>query len=717
MDITYRGTGAWGPGKGANLQPAEVDTNFWNIAQAIVDLESNPAQPVGIDSITMSGSSMTIHLTDGSTMGPFLIPVLTFVWRGEWQPSTSYSELDVFTVFAEGIFMVLVPHTSDTFFDGAFTVGGAPAYLQLFGSVNATLSGLPDVTLTDPQQGDFLTLSSLGFWINVALGSMAYQSYDDVSIVGGHISGMPTPVNPTDVATKAYVDSLPTGASAPDNTMMANISGSTAPAIPNTLSDFFDSALGATTRGTLIYRSDAGWVALPPGTSGYFLKTLGAGLDPVWEVAGSGVTSITAGSGINTGGAPITATGTVSLASIADDTILANVSGSSAPPTAQTLTQLLDGILTNARGTLLTRMSAGWVGLAPGTNGYFLRTNGAGADVAWDAPAGSGTVTSVATGAGLTGGPITGTGTVALAAIANLSLLANISGSSAAPSATTISLLLDAAISAVQGSVVYRSNTAWVALAPGTSGQFLSTGGAAANPSWQNAPITGSSTPNLRIVSNISGSTAVPSGNTLSNILDAIISSARGTLLYRTNSGWTGLAPGTLGQVLQTGGTAGDPSWATNGGSSIAISSPAARDILVYNSSSGKFENVRPRYEIGCYVPGTMSASQNLLFHKFSKAVTLPANLGAHLNHNTVAGGSVAATGSTAITLARALSVTPTTFATVATLTIAAGQVTASLSTQAAIAFAQGDVLRVRGPTTADTTFADFHLSLVGFET
>jgi hypothetical protein len=305
----------------------------------------------------------------------------------------------------------------------------------------------------------------------------------------------------------------------------------------------------------------------------------------------------------------------------------------------------------------------------------------------------------------------------ALAAIANLRLLANISGGSAAPSATTVSLLLDAAISNAQGSVIYRSNTAWMALAPGTSGQFLATGGAAANPSWQNAPITGSSTPNLRIISNISGSTAVPTGNTLSNILDAIISSARGTLLYRTNSGWTGLAPGTLGQVLQTGGVGADPSWAVNGGGSLAISAPANRDILVYNTSSGKFENARPKYEIGCYVPGTMSASQNLLFHKFSKAVTLPANLGAHLNHNTVAGGSVAATGSTAITLARAVAGSPTTFTTVATLTIAAGQVTASLSTQAAISFAASDVLRVRGPASADATFADFHLSLVGFET
>jgi hypothetical protein len=96
--------------------------------------------------------------------------------------------------------------------------------------------------------------------------------------------------------------------------------------------------------------------------------------------------------------------------------------------------------------------------------------------------------------------------------------------------------------------------------------------------------------------------------------------------------------------------------------------------------------------------------------------VTLPANLGAYLGHTTEAGGSAAATGSTAITLARALAGTPTTFSTVATITFAAASVTGSMSTQAAISFAQGDILRVRGPASPDPTFSDFHLSLVGFE-
>lgn len=43
------------------------------------------------------------------------------------------------------------------------------------------------------------------------------------------------------------------------------------------------------------------------------------------------------------------------------------------------------------------------------------------------------------------------------------------------------------AISSVQGSILYRNATDWVALAPGTSGQVLITQGAAANPIWGSA--------------------------------------------------------------------------------------------------------------------------------------------------------------------------------------------------------------------------------------
>jgi len=51
---------------------------------------------------------------------------------------------------------------------------------------------------------------------------------------------------------------------------------------------------------------------------------------------------------------------------------------------------------------------------------------------------GSGTVTSVGSGTGLTGGPITTSGTLSLASINNLNVLGNVSGSTAAPTSVEI---------------------------------------------------------------------------------------------------------------------------------------------------------------------------------------------------------------------------------------------------------------------------------------
>lgn len=49
--------------------------------------------------------------------------------------------------------------------------------------------------------------------------------------------------------------------------------------------------------------------------------------------------------------------------------------------------------------------------------------------------------------------------------------------------AANIQTLLDL-ISSTRGSVLYRGDTAWAALGPGTAGQFLKTNGAGADPEW-----------------------------------------------------------------------------------------------------------------------------------------------------------------------------------------------------------------------------------------
>jgi hypothetical protein len=71
---------------------------------------------------------------------------------------------------------------------------------------------------------------------------------------------------------------------------------------------------------------------------------------------------------------------------------------------------------------------------------------------------------------------------------------------------------------------------------------------------------------NLDILSNISGSAAVPTGNTLTAILDAVMGSTQGSILYRGASDWALLGPGTSGDVLTTQGAGANPGWAAGGG-------------------------------------------------------------------------------------------------------------------------------------------------------
>jgi hypothetical protein len=79
-------------------------------------------------------------------------------------------------------------------------------------------------------------------------------------------------------------------------------------------------------------------------------------------------------------------------------------------------------------------------------------------------------------------------GTVSLGTIAPGDVLANTTTVAAAPSATSVSALLDAALDNTQGDVIYRSGSSWTVLQPGTAGQYLQTGGAGANPTWATVP-------------------------------------------------------------------------------------------------------------------------------------------------------------------------------------------------------------------------------------
>jgi hypothetical protein len=136
-----------------------------------------------------------------------------------------------------------------------------------------------------------------------------------------------------------------------------------------------------------------------------------------------------------------------------------------------------------------------------------------------------------------------GSNEVAFAAITPFSLICNPTDGTLAPIEFGLSAFIDDAIGNTQGSLLYRNATGWVELAPGTSGQFLQTQGASENPEW--ATVSGgglSSIANLDLLANTTGGAAVPSGVTLTSLMDAAISSTQGYLLGRGATAW-GIVP------------------------------------------------------------------------------------------------------------------------------------------------------------------------------
>ncbi len=118
------------------------------------------------------------------------------------------------------------------------------------------------------------------------------------------------------------------------------------------------------------------------------------------------------------------------------------------------------------------------------------------------------------------------------------------------------------------------------------------------------------------------------------------------------------------------------------------------------------------------FTGGVLTNNQLLGLHEVAVPLTIPANFGAYGIYASQAGGTVNATGSTVMTVGKALAASPNTFSTIGTITIAAGTVTPTFATTGGVAqsFAQGDMIRVTGPASPDATFANFYCTIVAHE-
>lgn len=138
----------------------------------------------------------------------------------------------------------------------------------------------------------------------------------------------------------------------------------------------------------------------------------------------------------------------------------------------------------------------------------------------------------------------------------------------------TLTQLLDWVGSPAQGDLLYRNATGWARLGAGTSGFFLKTQGAGADPLWAAVvvvPATITFTNTQRALGRNTAGGGAGEEVTLTQILDWVGSPAQGDIFYRNATGWVRLAAGTAGQLLQSGGASANPSWVTPGATSGVV--------------------------------------------------------------------------------------------------------------------------------------------------
>jgi hypothetical protein len=106
--VTYVSNGAWGTGQGTPLTIGQADTNIYDLASLIADLQQTQSA-AGIDYFVVNGNQLYVHLTNHQVIGPYTLPTVQWVPVGEWVANTAspFSNVNVQFYYAGAAYVVI----------------------------------------------------------------------------------------------------------------------------------------------------------------------------------------------------------------------------------------------------------------------------------------------------------------------------------------------------------------------------------------------------------------------------------------------------------------------------------------------------------------------------------------------------------------------------------------------------------------------------------
>lgn len=125
------------------------------------------------------------------------------------------------------------------------------------------------------------------------------------------------------------------------------------------------------------------------------------------------------------------------------------------------------------------------------------------------------------------------------------------------------------------------------------------------------------------LLANISGGSAGAIGETLSAYLDYVLGSARGDIIFRGNTVWRVLTPGTVGQFLQTNGASADVQWAnaTGGGGGAGAETLISEVVTSGSQSTVTFSGIAATYRdlrLRVHARGDRNAAETTIAVQFN---------------------------------------------------------------------------------------------------